>query len=175
VFIPEKDDIVMVDFEYGDPNRPYVSGSIFSEKVSKGGDDKNKIKSITTRSGSTITFDDEKGSILIKDKYGSDSVIKLDGNKNITIDADTSLTINIGKGASVLKMDNEGNITIDGAVIRINASKNILANSEEKMMLWGHKTVNMISEKINVSASEETTLQGGGGQIVEKGGMVDIN
>jgi hypothetical protein len=33
----------------------------------------------------------------------------------------------------------------------------------------------MISEKINVSASEETILQGGGGQIVEKGGMVDIN
>ena len=29
VFVPEKDDQIMVGFEYGDPNRPYVMGSMF--------------------------------------------------------------------------------------------------------------------------------------------------
>ncbi|MDR0712832.1 MAG: phage baseplate assembly protein V, partial [Bacteroidales bacterium] len=93
VFIPEKDDIVMIGFEYGDPNRPYVTGSIFSEKVSSGGDTDNKKKSITTRVGSYIIFDDEKGNITIKDKDDSDSMIVLNGDKTISITATDKITL----------------------------------------------------------------------------------
>jgi hypothetical protein len=31
----EEGEFVMLGFEYGDPNRPFVAGSIFSEKASK--------------------------------------------------------------------------------------------------------------------------------------------
>lgn len=94
VFIPEEGDIVMIDFEYGDPNRPYVSGSIFSELVSEGGKENNRYKTIITRSGITIQFDDDEnqGSLLIKDPSGN--FIKMDGNKNITITAPATLTMN---------------------------------------------------------------------------------
>ncbi|MFV0484388.1 MAG: phage baseplate assembly protein V, partial [Bacteroidales bacterium] len=57
VFVPEVDDIVLVGFRHDNPNRPFVLGSLFNGTTASGGSDNNKTKSITTRSGSTITFD----------------------------------------------------------------------------------------------------------------------
>ena len=127
VFIPEKDDIVMLDFEYGDPNRPYVAGSIFSEKVSIGGNDKNKIKSITTRVDSSITFDDDKGSITIKDKQKSDSTMTFDGNKNIHVNADNSILMTSGKSSMLMQED--GTIIIKGVEIYIDGSTSCIMYS----------------------------------------------
>ncbi|MFR3711718.1 MAG: phage baseplate assembly protein V [Phocaeicola plebeius] len=44
VFIPEKDDIVLVGFRYDDPKRPFVMGSLFNGKTGTGGDSGNKKK-----------------------------------------------------------------------------------------------------------------------------------
>jgi hypothetical protein len=71
VFVPEIGDQVMVDFELGDPCRPYVSGSMFHRNNGKGGNADNHIKTIVTRSGHTIEFDDSEDStwgFTIKDK-----------------------------------------------------------------------------------------------------------
>jgi uncharacterized protein involved in type VI secretion and phage assembly len=176
VFIPEKDDLVMVDFEYGDPNRPYVSGTIFSERVSKGGGDVNHLRSITDKSNNFIQLNSLEG-IKIQDK-GKDFIHE-DGAGNITIQSYNTIRLicNDGKGGegSKMIMDKDGSIEVSGSVIRINALKNILAISGEKMLLWAKKIINMISEKLNISASEETQVTGGGGSIVEKDGFVDIN
>jgi len=48
IHIPEKDDIVMLGFEYGSPDRPFVAGSVFTSQTGKGGDTNKKIKSLTT-------------------------------------------------------------------------------------------------------------------------------
>lgn len=48
VFIPEKDDIVLVGFRHDDPNRPFVMGSLFNGNTGAGGDSGNKKKSLTT-------------------------------------------------------------------------------------------------------------------------------
>jgi type VI secretion system secreted protein VgrG len=60
VFVPEIGDQVMVDFELGDPCRPYVSGSMFHKNNSEGGNTDNHIKTIVTRSGHTLEFNDDK-------------------------------------------------------------------------------------------------------------------
>ncbi|WP_039425518.1 phage baseplate assembly protein V, partial [Porphyromonas gulae] len=95
VSIPEEGDQVMVGFEYGDPHRPYVTGSLFHGKSGKGGYDRNHLKSISTRSGHHIVFDDdEKGdwSITIKDRGGN--AIRLDTKgKNIEISAPEKIKI----------------------------------------------------------------------------------
>ena len=106
VFIPEKDDIVMIDFEYGDPNRPYVAGSIFSEEVSEGGKENNKIKSITTRVGSTITFDDDAHTIDIH--TSSANKIFIEGKNTVTV--------------STQKMKLSGSSKIDITGPRINSN-----------------------------------------------------
>jgi uncharacterized protein involved in type VI secretion and phage assembly len=156
VFIPEKDDIVMVDFEYGDPNRPYVSGSIFSEKVSKGGDSNNKIKSITTRVGSYIIFDDEKGSITIKDKDDSDSTIVMDGEKNVTVTSGESINLICGK--STVSLDKDGNISVNGVKIYEHGSEEVNIGAGGAS---GASGMALTPQDVSIGASETTEIAAG--------------
>ncbi|MDH6309472.1 type VI secretion system secreted protein VgrG [Dysgonomonas sp. PFB1-18] len=95
VFVPEKGDQVMVGFEFGDPNQPYVMGSMFHGKNAEGGKEDNHIKSIITRQGHTIEFDDAEDTlgITIKDKNGNFVHIDTKGN-NIEITALETMTLN---------------------------------------------------------------------------------
>jgi uncharacterized protein involved in type VI secretion and phage assembly len=96
VFIPEIDDQVMIGFIQGDPARPYVMGSLFHRDNSSGAATDNTIKSIATRSGHIIEFnDDEAGAwgITIKDRNGN--LMHLDTvGKNITITTPETMTLN---------------------------------------------------------------------------------
>jgi uncharacterized protein (DUF2345 family) len=85
----------MIGFEYGDPNRPYMTGSMFPERHGKGGEMDNNIKSIKTRSGHMIEFNDDiSGSwgIRIKDDCGNVIHLSTKG-KNIDITAPETITI----------------------------------------------------------------------------------
>ena len=101
-FIPEVGDQVMVSYEGGNPHRPYVSGSMYHGKNTQ--QVSNNIRSITTKSGSTITFDDEKGSVLIKDKRGSSYL--LDGKGNIELNAVKDFTLCAGRNISLNAQNN---------------------------------------------------------------------
>ncbi|MDR2232305.1 MAG: phage baseplate assembly protein V, partial [Tannerella sp.] len=188
VFIPEEDDIVMINFEYGDPNRPYVAGSIFSEKASKGGDSDNKKKSITTRVDSSMTFDDDEGSVTIKDQKGSDSVMIFDGKKNIVIKADESITLVSGK--SIIVLEKDGTITANGTKIFIAASDetNISTGDLEG---GNYSGISVAPENIGISAVKDLTevaqnvVIGGGsnsvvalqesGEITANGKKINLN
>ena len=130
VFIPEKDDIVLVGFRHDDPNRPFVLGSLFNGKTGSGGDSGNKKKSLTTRSGCTITIDDDAGSITITDPTGSK--VLLNGDKTITIDS-------------------EEKITLHSKVIEIHA--------DEKVETKGEKEVSVTSDKTMVEGTTETSIK----------------
>jgi uncharacterized protein involved in type VI secretion and phage assembly len=73
VFIPEVGDQVMLGFENKDPQRPYVQGALFTGTTGAGGGTNNNIKSITTKSGHQVIFNDtpRKESITITDKKGN--------------------------------------------------------------------------------------------------------
>ncbi|WP_299434349.1 phage baseplate assembly protein V [uncultured Maribacter sp.] len=74
-FIPEIGEEVLVGFEGGNAERPYMMGSLYHGKAAANGfmSDNNDIKSIRTRSGHTIELNDLDGteSITISDKNGS--------------------------------------------------------------------------------------------------------
>ena len=160
VFIPEKDDIVLVGFRHDDPNRPFVMGSLFNGNTGAGGDSGNKKKSLTTRSGCTLTIDDDAGSILITDPSGSK--VLLGGDKTITIDS-------------------EEKITLHSKVIEIHADEKIDAN--------GKTEASMTSDKIKIDGTTETaiksstvikenapTIEAEGKQSVAiKGTMIDVD
>lgn len=92
VFIPEKDDQVMVGFEFGDPNRPYVMGSLFHGQNSEGGGANNAIKSIITKSGIKIVFNDDEKSLHIEDPSGN--IWDMDGKGNIEVNAPETFSVN---------------------------------------------------------------------------------
>lgn len=104
VFIPEVDDQVMVGFQNGHPERPFVMGSLFHRDVSKGAAADNNIKTISTKSGHIIEFNDDEGGewgIKITDRKNNiihidtqDDSIEVLANKNVTITAGDTMTLN---------------------------------------------------------------------------------
>jgi len=180
VTIPEEGDTVMINYEYGDPNRPYSSGSLFTSKTGGGGGQGNKNKSLTTRSGSTFTLDDSSGSAKIKDKHGSDSQIVLDGDKNITIDADTSLTINIGKGSAIFKMDSGGNIYLTAkssiiATVSGEGGTTYLYMTPTEARLTAETNVCIDSKFVDVTGSSNATIKQNDTNKIQISGLVDID
>lgn len=118
VFIPEVGDQVLLGFRYNDPNRPFVLGSVFHGKTASGGGSGNKSKSMTTRSGSTVTMDDDKKSVTISDPSGNTMVY--DGAGNVTVDSPKTMTLTCGE--SSITLNKNGTIEITGKNITVNGS-----------------------------------------------------
>ena len=165
VFIPEVGDHVMLGFRYNDPNRPYSMGSLFNGKTGKGGGANNDIKTIYTRSGHRIVFNDNKDneSITIKDK--SDNEIFLDTkNKHITISAPETFTVNCKNMVFNVQENMTANVGKDQkTIIKENSSINIGKNlktvvTNEISQDSGKKTIIASGDNTEISANKELDL-----------------
>ena len=156
VFIPETGDQVMVGFRQGDPSRPFVMGSMFHGNSGAGGKEGNNTKSIITKSGNVITFDDEKESITISD--AKQNLINLDGQGNIS--AQSSASIQLGTGDSSIVLKSDGTISISGKKIQINGEDEVLVTSK-KATVDGSEEVKINSaQKVDITASNEVAITG---------------
>lgn len=185
-FIPETGEEVWVDFEGGNPELPYVIGSLFNgSSKSSSGNSGNNTKSIRTKSGNSIVFDDEKGSITITDKMGASVVLSGDGSinvsapdkisfsaKTISINGSEKVDIQGSKGVVVNSSSAGVNVTaktslaLEGTNEMSLDSKNITAKASNNMTVEGTKT--------DVSATADLSLTGTVNANV-KGGMLNLN
>ncbi|MCL1932782.1 MAG: phage baseplate assembly protein V [Candidatus Azobacteroides sp.] len=199
VFIPEIDDIVMLGFEYGDPSRPYVAGSIFSEFVSKGGYADNNIKSIKTRSGHTIEYNDNQSGdwgITIKDK--NDDIIHFDTNgKSIRISAPEKISIVskdieiIAQNQLVLHSEKDTQQTIGtefnqsvGGDATLVFGKNLKASvdaavemkvaKDAEVSIHGELT-EMVDKDVKISSSDKMEIQSQSDMTLKSGSNVYIS
>ncbi len=145
VFIPETGDQVMVGFEYGDPNRPYVQGGMFHGRNGAGGQQNNNIKSIITRSGHMIEFNDTDNaeSITITDKKGNHFVID---TKAETISINALKDINITAGENINITAGKNIVVNAGENIDENAGKNVSVVAGKDMMLNATGDINETSD-----------------------------
>lgn len=187
VFVPEVGDQVMVSYEHGNPDRPYVTGSVFHSGSGKGGDKDNKVKSIITRSGNAIVFDDETGSIVITDQTGK-QLIMLDGTNAITVMAKKSITLT-NEAESVIVMDDKS-IGLQADTIALEGRKSVtLLSGNECMVLSSEKSI-ISSSGTNIKqeaakdydvAAKNGTVNGvnlmieGKGNVTVSGGIVKFN
>ena len=145
VFIPEEGDQVMVGFEYGDPNRPYVMGSVFSGSEGKGGGEGNNKRTILTKSGHQIVFDDDKG-----------------GSWGITIADSNGNTINLSSSQKTIVISSQENIVLQ--------SKNITLEAEEKISQKSGKDFDVTvgnNYKMEVEKDSSATIKGNSVDAVE--------
>ena len=187
VFVPEVGDQVMVSYEHGNPDRPYVTGSVFHPGSGKGGEKDNKVKSIITRSGNAIVFDDETGSIVITDQTGK-QLIMLDGTDAITVMAKKSITLT-NEAESVIVMDDKS-IGLQADTIALEGRKSVtLLSGNECMVLSSEKSI-ISSSGTNIKqeatkdydvAAKNGTVNGvnlmieGKGNVTVSGGIVKFN
>lgn len=144
-FLPEVEDEVLVAFEQGQIDFPYILGSLWNgkEKPPESNDDgENNKRTIKSRSGHILRFDDTDGEekIEIIDKSGenkitisaSENTIMISAKADITIEsADGKLILN-GKGVEITSTD----------ALKIEASGDMDLKTDAQMNIKG-STVNI--------------------------------
>jgi uncharacterized protein involved in type VI secretion and phage assembly len=151
-FLPEVDDEVLVAFDHGDINHPYVIGALWNgvdTPPETNAEGKNNIRTIKSRSGHEIIFDDNHEqksekleihtnaghTILLDDSAGAEKIEikdKTDNNKitidsvqnSITIESATQLKIKANvveiEGTTSLTLKSNAALTIQGLPVKIN-------------------------------------------------------
>src|SRR4051812_37626671 len=103
--IPQVGDEVLVAFEGGDVDHPYVIGSLWSTSASPPADiptDATNKRIIKTPAGHVIELDDLQQTVTVK--TSTDQQIKL---------APDSIELSAGKGAAKATLETSGSITLD--------------------------------------------------------------
>jgi len=143
-FLPEVGDEVLVAFEHGDINYPYVIGALWNNEDNPpetNSDGKNNIRKIRSRSGHEIVFNDDDTSkqekieihtkgghkILLDDSAGQEKIEIIDktGSNKMTIDSvQNSISIESAMQlkikAQVIEIEAGATMTIKaGAVLNI--------------------------------------------------------
>ncbi len=160
--LPEVDDEVLVAFEQGQVEFPYILGSLWNGKdkpPAVNEDGKNNQRLIKSRSGHQIILDDTEGEekIIIRDKTEKNEVI-IDSSKNaMTIKVEQDLTVE-AKGKISLKSSG-GDLSIECKNLAIQAQQNceIKANSQCTVQANGGMALKCLAGvKINDGALEVT-------------------
>lgn len=194
--LPEIGQEVVIGFRFGEKDCPIVLGSLWNKKNTlpeQTANEKNTIKKFKTKGGCEVVFDDEKGkekitvttpaklSISIDDEKKTiqikdekvDNLIEMNCEKgNMTFQAKSKMEFKIGKDAA---------ISIDDKSISLK-SKTIEENGEQKISMNG-QNINMEAKanvaiaakaNVNIEGKAETRVNSSG--ILEvKGSMVKIN
>jgi uncharacterized protein involved in type VI secretion and phage assembly len=132
-FLPEVNDEVLVAFEFGNINRPYVLGTVWNGKdkpPESNLDGKNNLRFIRSRSGHLVRLNDTGGAekIEIIDKSGGNSITLDTARNTITIKAAKDIIIEAPQGTIKLDAKNveivssaatgilaKGGLTLDGS------------------------------------------------------------
>lgn len=166
-FLPEVDDEVLIAFQHGQVNHPYVIGSLWNgkdEAPESNSDGENNNRAIKSRSGHVLRFHDKSGSEKIE-------IISRGGHQLRLDDASGSETIEI--------IDSSGNnkVIIDTASssITIEANSDITIKSKTGKLTMQANGIEMKSQtSVSVKAASNMELKAGA-QLTLKGAMIQLN
>ena len=182
IFVPEVGDEVMVQFEDNDPARPYCAGSLFPETASRGGKENNNLKTIKTRSGHIIEFNDSEGdkSITITDIAGNIILLDTVGNQikihapkkisitseDIEISAEKSLTLSSGKDTQHTVGSEFTQTTGESYTLAVGESMNVKIDKQMKLQTTtgnvdvqaGNEIFESAKGNVKITSEKETDI-----------------
>ncbi|MCR5777181.1 MAG: phage baseplate assembly protein V [Lachnospiraceae bacterium] len=181
-FIPEKNDQVLLAFENGNIEKPFVIGAVHrdNDKYIKECTNKdNQIKKIKTRNGSNITFFDsvpddngEKDKISVTTANDSHTFILDNENKKMemydkeknchvemltekgimNIKAATKLVLKVGDDITITMDGEKGKITVKANDLSYNIGKNVNVSAGGNLKLEGQQIAENASSGMKLSA-----------------------
>ncbi|MFD0860711.1 type VI secretion system Vgr family protein [Sungkyunkwania multivorans] len=167
-FIPEIGEEVLVGFEGGNAERPFVLGTLYNGSANPQSwkTDKNNVKAIRTRSGHTIEFNDTEGAEFITIIDKNQNLINIDtASNNITITALETMCFN----AKNIEINASENISV-GAGRNIGTSsgnsttlmaKDISQIADNDLKVFSKNSVHSADEvKIHSNANNLTLFSG---------------
>ena len=159
LFMPEKDDEVLVAFEFGDIRRPYVVGSLYNgsdtPNLGSGLFDNGKVKrrGFVSRKGHKLIFfdDDNKTGVAIISSDGNFKISFNETSKEIHIKSSEKVTVESGKDMTLKS----------GADLNIQASKGITVKADGALSLQSSQGATLDGgPKLDVKASGQISVDG---------------
>jgi uncharacterized protein involved in type VI secretion and phage assembly len=147
-FLPEKDDEVLVAFEHGMIEFPYIIGALWNgqdKPPESNNDGKNNKRVIKSRSGHQIILDDTENNeqIIIRDKTGKNEIIIDSKNHAITVRVEKDMVVEVMGKVNINNPDGE------------------LVIETKKMILKGELEVEKNSRlKGNLKVDKNTKIKG---------------
>lgn len=188
-FLPEIGDQVLIAFEQGNIEKPYIIGCVPKDSNSffkKAVDKDNQYKKIMTKNGSHITFEDNaegEGSkdkitietaqqghtfsmnnegkvITLKDKEGKCEVVMKTEQGNISVTAEKKLTIQVGDGIELVMNGTNGSVTLKCNKFKLEASNKIEMKTDGLAKLAGANTILEANSTFKASSNGIAKLAG---------------
>ena len=173
-FFPEVGDEVLLTFTNDDPRFPIIFGSLYSakNKPKETPDEKNQFKSIYSKSGIHITFDDED-KILTVATPDMNTIVLDDKNKSISIKDLNENSIIMDESGITIKTPKDLNLNADGN-INITATSNLAMSARADATLDGSSITQNAKTSFTAKGNASAELSASG-QTTVKGAMVMIN
>jgi len=181
-FIPEIEEEVMVGFEMGNAEKPYIIGTLYHGKQHPGSnwpDGSNNVKAIRTRNGHTVEIHDKGagGFIKIYDNNTQnyvltfstdDKLIRLQSVGNIELSAGNDIIIKAGNN---INMTAGTDFSRDaGNNINDSAGKDISSNAGYNINDSAGKDISIdAGEGITANAGKDITTNAGGNSTTDAG------
>jgi phage baseplate assembly protein V len=145
-FLPEVDDEVLVAFEHGRVDHPYVLGCLWNGRDTppeNNNDGENNHRTIKSRSGHVVRLNDAAGkeTIEIIDKSGNNKIVVNTADNSIIIEARADITI---KSAT-------GKLTMEANGIELKSQAGITAQAAQSMDLKANAQVTVKGATINLN------------------------
>ncbi len=188
-FLPEKNDQVLVAFEHGNLEKPYVIASLPRDGdrvVSDTADADNQFKKIVTRQGNSLIFfdhkdgdgkkdhielhtaeanlqmvlDNEKKNIRISDKEKHCELEMKTDDGHIKITAEKKITICVGDKIKVYLNGENGTVQVKADKIAMQSGRGIELKTDGTAKLSGQQTVLEASASLKQSSNGMVSISG---------------